>query len=1043
MRDWQPLLSGKILDTETLGLKPTGITQLALADIASNKVKEWWFHPHRVTSWGPLQDQAELSDMGSAQRRHLKDKPSWWSAVAEEYGVPGGRGVSKPLRASGHGWIADRLAPGGNWGHMTGRLSPAQRAKDLAAMGLQPEVVQRSIRGFFANEFLDELAGGGTLWIANAPFESSQVGAVMAGEKNAANLSKFKQAFETQTSVPSQLYVTGTEIQSARARAQVSGDWTQVWRAYLENPVKPGQIGVRDIQDVSRAMISYGQKLGYLGGQDAYWGTSIDFQYRLLNALDQGPAGMLAKEAHTAAEDAAIAEKRVLREHAEMTWALREVHEGTATGQALLAQSQQGQGPLARARRLFGMMEPARAGLEHKALVQRYERASLDFMEKGLTKITTSRTLVPDGRTVGVYGGGTAQIDAVDYNHAFISSFDDLGRELERQGKYSREQIQEVAGQFAKAIQESPREGTIRGLSQQLSRQAEDEAIVAAMSEASGVSVKMPAKKIATQATEIFEGPVARDVFKRAAPIWALTAGALALTGAVAAYKQPERVRGETYAPNILSPTYYDWAARQEYEDATMVEAPPKPRVPGIPGRGYPDEAAANARWNRWDGMGHGGIAGATRSQNTDFGSPYRGPVVSSEVIVTQDQARKREDWLLNQYGIRRFSAQDRSFWDPFFNWKANLMAPLPRGYSFLSGGTPVQDGEYASIQAKGKHLREMNLSTSDYSFEAEDADTVIIRRRGFMNRFKELIGQGESYAIRIAGVDAPEIQHGEKRGQPWGDEAAMVAKDLLSKGQVTLIWDPDQNTYGRSLGTLIADGKNYSHELVKRGAAGFLPFGKEEKSLIAFDGLEAEENRARAAGRGMWSTPYFDVIRQFDPDRQITNQTFVHDQRQAASLYVLSAETLARQAQASGQFRNVQAAVQETQMGFNYKEAGTLSKSGDQVGPGRLDVVAANPASMFLQQSRQAAGLNIVRQTRVQSQSQNENPYGKLAQYRQLDSQGTNTDPFSRRQYEEEVKYEAAEANRRWRRERMAEGSNQALRMLYEHQVNHHRMGS
>jgi endonuclease YncB( thermonuclease family) len=1037
VRDWQSLWSGKIADSETLGLRPTGITQFALANIEDNQVKEWWFDAHRVISWGPLQDQAELSDYGPLQARHLQDRPSWMHSLAAEYGLSPGKALGAGLKSRAP-WVAGKLEDG-SWGHITGTRTPVERATQLAALGLQPQVVQRSIRGFFANEFLDELAGGGTLWIANAPFESSQVGAVMAGEKNAQALTAFKSAFETQTNVPSQLYVTGVNIQTARARAQVDGDWTRVWRAYLENPVPAGQVGVRDIQDVTRAMMSYGQQLGWLEGKDVYWGAGIDFQYRLSNVLEQGPSGMLVAEAHTAAEDAAVAEKRVLREHLENTWALREVAENTDVGKNLVAEAAKGTGPLYRVQKLFEMMNRARPELETRGIVQRYERAALDFIEKGVTKVTTSRDLKVDGRTVGVHGGSRAATDSVNYNYRLVTRFDDLTTLIKAENKYDAQIVDSMAEVFANTLADAPDPNVIRSLSQGLVDQATAAAYSAVIQPGTKTSVKAIGN-VSKAATTL---PTAVNVFKRVAPAWALGAGALAAIGGTVAWAQPERVRGEPSEPNLLSPTYYDWLARKEYQDATQVPPVATPRTVGIPGNGYPGAAAATARWNRWDGMGHGGIAGATRSQNTDFGSPYQGPTVSSEVIVSQDQARRREDWMLGQYGVRRFSAQDRDFWDSFFDWRAKFSAPMPRGYSFISGGTPVEDGRYATVQTRGKNLKEINLSESRFRFEAEDADTLILKPRGFINRVKEFMGVGESYAVRIAGVDAPEIQHGAKAGQPWGNEATMVAADILSKGNVTLIYDPDENTYGRSLGTLMVDGKNYSHELVKRGAASFLPFGKPEYSMIAFDGLADVEDRAHAAARGMWSTPYFDTIRQFDPDRQITNQTFVHDQRLASSLYVLSAQGLATQAQAAGEFRNYQGAVAEAQMGFNYSQAGNASKDGDRVRAGRIDMVAANPASMFMQQSRATAGMVRTRGPAVKASVQNSNPYGKLAQYQELDSQGQGTNPFSKRAYEAEVKYEAAEANRRWRKERMASDQNRALTVMYGNPINHHRMGS
>lgn len=103
---------------------------------------------------------------------------------------------------------------------------------------------------------------------------------------------------------------------------------------------------------------------------------------------------------------------------------------------------------------------------------------------------------------------------------------------------------------------------------------------------------------------------------------------------------------------------------------------------------------------------------------------------------------------------------------------------------------------------------------------------------------------------VRLLGIDTPEV--GEHR-ECYGDEARELLRDLLPEGtRVQVLADVQPlDQYGRSLLFIYTDGGvNVNLELIERGAAEAVVL---PPNVLLADDLEAAEDRAQAAGLGMW----------------------------------------------------------------------------------------------------------------------------------------------------------------------------------------------
>jgi endonuclease YncB( thermonuclease family) len=324
---------------------------------------------------------------------------------------------------------------------------------------------------------------------------------------------------------------------------------------------------------------------------------------------------------------------------------------------------------------------------------------------------------------------------------------------------------------------------------------------------------------------------VAQSTFGRKATVAFGAASAFTAYGTLANAALPRSTERRN-PPSALSYTYEDWKSRQ------------------------------------MEGMRHDGPMGASRRHNTDFGSPYQGPMTSLAVLADQDLYAEREKLQRAEFGaihgVRGYLFED--FFSPRM-FKPEL------GYNFVEGTRRRREGEFADTREVGTLVLDVTNKTDKYYLE--DPDTLVVHQKG------------KKFSFRLAGIDSPEVGHGFKDTQPFGEEAKAAAQQMLAGAKnVQLVINPDKSTYGRQLGVLYIDGKNYNLETVRRGYANFLPFDKADESMISWKAFENAQQIAHTSNRGMWAEPYhkaFYAATQAN-GKTITYNTFTNTSKVAAS---------------------------------------------------------------------------------------------------------------------------------------------------------------
>lgn len=122
------------------------------------------------------------------------------------------------------------------------------------------------------------------------------------------------------------------------------------------------------------------------------------------------------------------------------------------------------------------------------------------------------------------------------------------------------------------------------------------------------------------------------------------------------------------------------------------------------------------------------------------------------------------------------------------------------------------------------------------------DGDTIVV----------DLHGHEE--AVRLIGVDTPELGRRTRAAQPFAIEAAWFARRMVGKKRVLLRPEParpDRDRYGRLLRyVLLEDGTCLNAELIKRGYGRAMlryPFSRARE-------FQALERQARHAQLGIWA---------------------------------------------------------------------------------------------------------------------------------------------------------------------------------------------
>lgn len=124
------------------------------------------------------------------------------------------------------------------------------------------------------------------------------------------------------------------------------------------------------------------------------------------------------------------------------------------------------------------------------------------------------------------------------------------------------------------------------------------------------------------------------------------------------------------------------------------------------------------------------------------------------------------------------------------------------------------------------------------------DGDTVVIRWSG-----------EDTERVRILGIDTPEVAHhsmGWYDEQPYGPEATAYAEGVFSMAEsVELLRAAETDGYGRTLGYLFVNGRNYSVLAITAG------YAVETVSHYGDNGLPEIADMVLAASREVGPVPF------------------------------------------------------------------------------------------------------------------------------------------------------------------------------------------
>ena len=957
-----------ILDSETTNLhRGAGFREATVFNTDTARAVEYILSPNRVQVT-PATPQDVVKFVSSSKDIHTRIPVNDWKKVIiqelfSELGIKTNE-MAFMHELKIHNSMLYNAILSGNFPQVTSIPGlDEERMKRLHRAGVSVETRHTDIQQMLKE--LPEQLRGKTIWIANAVFESKQIGAQLAADNNL----EFKKALNLETystTNPDPFYVTGVEVNRARVAAQLTGDWRGVFRAYQKYTPAVGETAVRDIQDVTRAVMSYARSAGYLKGGSSYFGTSIDVSHKLM-ALAAGDKERAAwSEAHRSTEDAAVHEEYVRRKGIELASAADEAERNTARGILLKEMAERGQGPLAELSRLGSLYEQVGPALNRKNLLLRLHRANEDLIKTKETFQTTGASGYFHMNQISA-SGEAVYVARADYATKRFTSLSDLVDHLIAKGEYS---------DFGIDVRNEAQAYRNAATTVGAGKEYIDREIATAM-ESIDISKLIPSTRstMGTRASAVFDavGGLKRIDGRAAAAM------ALGMTAMGAAWSLvQERPKNQD---SLLGYNYYDWLKAQE-------------------------------------GMASSGLAKEMRSQNTDFGSPYRGPVVSSEVFENQQMLAEREKWLRSQYGAKHYDPIDGLF-------GLNSVFTLSSGYKRLTEGQSVEDG-YQGM--RGKNLVKLNL-TDGWKVDVEDADTITVRRGGVRGALSSFFGLNQGYTFRLAGIDAPEIAHSGRAAQPYADEAKVALEQLMAGGKNTeVIFDPNNLTYGRMMAGLVVDGTNLNYEMVKRGNVAHLPYGKAQDARINYANMKKAEKQAYGSQRGLWSTPYFQAIYSMTENAERpTFNTLANISKVVSNSSYMSMVAIADRAQENGK--------------FTPNKAISVVSGSDHVEPTIFDQPVSPSHTHMTDLMQDTNTFMRTHGGKAQNKFSRRSGYGRLDQTMAIDTMGTTNSVWTRRRYGVFDTYRTSESLTQARMQYMALKQRQINNSMFQSPIGHYRM--
>jgi endonuclease YncB( thermonuclease family) len=922
---------------------------------------------------------------------------------------------------------------------------------------------------------------GHTIWVANAQFESKQFGAQIslleraARDAHAAGLideeqlhRQLRQATGLRDILPAtsmrgseMLYVTGVEVQRAKALAARTGDWRGVYEAYLKH-TRPGTGEVRDIIDVIKAQQSYMQELGVMKKGGPLYSLGIESSWRLEHATQAATGGrwdlvsksLSMSEPHVAALDNILSE-RVLTGTLDRTEALRQVSIGSAAGKEFLEQAKSGRGLLYEAMIYGKLKEELAPAIQSGNLVKRVTRMYEDFAKEITLAGQEGRTPKPatwqfshykagaieqvtregarikapinipvtnpffSGEAALEYMRSTGQYGAADFDketarlHRYLEKSGAIrmrGNEAEiinaerlRQAsvRYAERRPETLFRQEAKQLQSSGRWQNL------LSREA--------MGRPPGGAARLAAAR-----RGLADLPIPRGMGARVG----LAAAALGIVGFAGGQRGGDRDR----PASLHTMDYKRWLEAQPFS-----------------------------------GMQEGGVAGRKRGYFSDFGSPYQGPIATQAVFQQQELLAEREKYLRFMYvaqhldpetsvikGLRSLrvdSGGDAHSFSSSIRSLFSTKAAVSTVHQYIDGPVETVLDTQAYAGLRGRNLLRIDLSSGRWRAEAEDADTIVVKRAGVAGALNGFFGFDKGVGavkFRLAGIDAPETEHaggsGFHRAQPYANAGKIALQQILSgSSNLELIFDPNNITYGRAVGMVYDDGRNINVDLLKRGLASYLPFKKKGVLEMYDQQMFSRANKlSQGADRGMWGTPFFQAYRDITTasGQTITFNTFTQIDKIAKNATMMSATSLMQNAEAQGFYGNA-AATEAAFIGKRFNDAGYRPDYQDPILMRRKNAPHNSYLSEMLEDT---AKMSSTRGSSVTNRLRRRGNYGSLDKALVLDTLGSTNSVWTHRSSNANRIY-GTRSTAQDRRQQMAMAQRRVNHQMFQSPIGHHRM--
>lgn len=1033
---------GVILDIETLDLRRgSGWHEASVLDLQTGRAREILLTPNQVLSHsGRPQDLAGFAH--SPRDRHVYHPriQTWRDAItAHAYMVRGDpeKALQVPgLEPAGFRSLVEESSP---WlaGNLADRTYPHLPGFDAGEAVQDPKERLRRIRSLggrvtaletFSLSPREALSRGSpfisalqdrVIWGYNMNFESKQLGAHLAaleGEEVdrlvAAGIGPEQAASQARAGLglrgvvnfqnpksPDVLYVSGAEVSKARTMARYTGDWGRVFESYLAH-TKPGE--VRDIMDLLRAHSYYAQELG-LAKPGRFYGFSADTGFRLFGSLEEdgGLAMRLFRQAefHRSLEDTALHEQALLRNPEggpsrllTQLFAMREAHRGTDLGRSLLEEARLGRGPLAETKELFRRKEALAPVIEEEGVIQRLSRAWQDLAAQGRidqeTGYESPRWIEQEDAL-----GQRQRIMISPARHESFNNVESLVDYLKRSEQYRRADLDALHLQFREHLVSAGALGAEPG-----TRILDPDLLgVEARRFESLHGTGRVARHIQgmseAQLADLFGGSTAvpkalGGAFKGTHP--ALIAGGAVLgllyaRSVLHASPTPELVPGQ----NPLLTNYHAWE-RQQREQG---------QIPGLP---------------------EGGVAGRFRSM-TDFGSPYQGIVGTAQVFLDQELFHAREQYQREQFGARHF--------DPIQGILAHVYGRRGQ-HQFAHEGVERVSG---TAGLEGRNLLQIDLNRGHWKMSFEDADTIVLKRKGLLNSLGGYFGFNRGISFRLAGVDAPETSHGEDSfytPQPGALDALAFAQGMAKDKDLKLIFDPQNITYGRMVASLSVDGKHLARDLVRAGHAAALPYRSKQQPILPYSSLLKLEAEAQASGVGIHQTGFFQAYYAATGQDRITLNTLARKSKLAESSTLRELAALMARSQEGG-FGPLE---QRLAGDLNARLRAQDGKFKDILRHPDFQLPARPPPDFLASHGQRAPG--TPEPTRL---PERRGRYGSLGDDQSLDSTGTSTSAWQQGRLQAYEIYQTQKLRDRERKLQMAAAQKRAGRNLFESPIGHH----